>query len=618
MMKDKKDIRPVLFKIGAALALSFAGFLFSRMKSRRAKFPRLDRSPSSSDHDDGRRAAMKKTPNSGSIKVPAERNEDACLLKVADDNTMVVPSPSATCDGDKDGYLLPEFNDLVQELDFNALNARLSPKKDLETHGSDMETPKAFSSKEMDDCEQEIIHLKAIVGRLQEREKNLEDQLLECYGLKEQETAMIELQNRLKINHVETKLLTLKIKNLQEDNQRLQAQLADQAKIVADLDAARAKIKLLRKMLKSEAERNKEQILALQKRVARLQEQEIKAAATDSDIQSKLETLKDLEAEAEDLRQSNSRLHLENFELACKLESTQILANPEIEALRALSNQLRQENEELVKEVERLQTDRCTDVEELVYLRWINACLRYELRNFQPLQGKTVARDLSKSLSPKSEEKAKQLILEYANIEGTGEKGIDIMDLECDQWSSCHTSYILDPTDFDDSSVSTKTKNSSKDKIFNKLRKLILGKDIQHHNHGSSSGKSGAEDSDSPRGSSCISTTTDAASDLQSNRAKSQSPDLPRHSARYSVDIRRLKNPTTDEMQDIKMVRRNSDSVWHRRYLSGGITANNLLPENQDSYPIEKSELLKFAQVLKDSGSGTGKIHRKSASLGAF
>ncbi|KAF2301099.1 hypothetical protein GH714_020064 [Hevea brasiliensis] len=141
-------------------------------------------------------------------------------------------------------------------------------------------------------------------------------------------------------------------------------------------------------MLRSEAEQSKEQILTLKKRVNLLQEQELKAAATDSEIQLKLQKLKDLEAEAEKLRESNFRLHLENSELARQLGSTQILANsvledPEVEELRELSNRLRQENADLAKEVERLQAGRCTDLEELVYLRWINACLRYELRNFR-------------------------------------------------------------------------------------------------------------------------------------------------------------------------------------------------------------------------------------------
>lgn len=268
----------------------------------------------------------------------------------------------------------------------------------------------------------------------------------------------------------------------------------------------------------------------------------------------------------------------------------------------------------MAKEVERLQADRCTDVEELVYLRWINACLRYELRNFQPPHGKTVARDLSKSLSPESELKAKQLILEYANTEGMGENEIDILDFESDQWSSSHTSYIADPVDFNDSSGSPKN-NISKIKIFSKLRRLIRGKDIQHHDHRASAGKTGREeDSDSPAGSSSISTITDAAGDQQFNRYQSLTVDLSRHLSRHSEDIQSLKIA-----KNIELGRRNSHSgsfYRHRRYLSGRITATDLSPEDQDPNSIEKYELLKMAEVLKDSRRG--KFHRKATSLGSF
>lgn len=244
---------------------------------------------------------------------------------------MVGYSPSSTINGDKDGFLLPEFDDLVKEFDSAAANAGLSPKKDDETPRSNVETPKAFRSAEKDQYELEIRHLRNTVRVLLERENNLEVQLLEYYGLKEQETAVMELQNRLKLNSMEAKLFTVKIESLQADNQRLEAKVADHVNVVAELEAARAKIKLLKKKLRFEAEENKDQILALQRRVAKLQDQEYKADPSDPKIQLKLQRLKDLEVEAEELRKSNMRLQVENTELSRRLESTQILANSVLE-----------------------------------------------------------------------------------------------------------------------------------------------------------------------------------------------------------------------------------------------------------------------------------------------
>lgn len=292
------------------------------------------------------------------------------------------------------------------------------------------------------------------------------------------------------------------------------------------------------------------------------------------------------------------------------------------EELRELSNRLGQENGDLAKELERLQADRSTDVEELVYLRWVNACLRYELRSFQPLHGKTVERDLSRSLSPESEGKAKQLIFECANSEGKVEKGIDIMDFESDQWSSSNTSCIADSPDRDDPSVSSKNSNWKKVKIFNKLRRLIRGKDLPHRNRGPSTGKNvGTEDSDSSRGSSSISTTTDAASDRQSSSVQNPSLQFCWHSSGKSAGIRRLKSANIDEIKDIEIGRSNhsESSSEHRKCLSGRTASSDFSLKNQldkHPHPIEKSELLDMAEALNNSKIGT--FHRKAASLGSY
>nr|GEY64318.1 leucine-rich repeat protein [Tanacetum cinerariifolium] len=84
----------------------------------------------------------------------------------------------------------------------------------------------------------------------------------------EQETTVRELQSRLKLNSMESKLLTLKVESLQTENKRLVSQTANYNKVLSDLEAARAKIKLLKKKLLSETAQNKERILGLQQRFA--------------------------------------------------------------------------------------------------------------------------------------------------------------------------------------------------------------------------------------------------------------------------------------------------------------------------------------------------------------
>ncbi|KAK7255497.1 hypothetical protein RIF29_28908 [Crotalaria pallida] len=625
IVKDKRGMKPILLKCGLALALTFAGYFYSRSRVRRVK--PSPKSPKGQPSGHGKEDTLgRSTRACSSCSTISEGNvedtEETCINKTIVDSSPIGFSPRTKQGGEKDEILLPEFNDLVKEAGFGASIARNSYKKDVESPRSKVGSPRAHGSSEKDDYEQEIRQLRSMIRVLQERERNLELQLLEYCGLREQEAAVMELHNRLKISNMETKMFNLKVETLQSENRRLEAQVVDHAKVLAELETAKTKVKLLKKKIKYEADLNREEILNLKQKVAKLQDQESKAAYNDLDIQIKLKRLKDLESEAEELRKSNLRLHQDNVDLARRLDSTQILANavledPEADALKEEDERLRQENEGLVKEIEQLQADRCTDLEELVYLRWINACLRHELRHYQPPPGKTVARDLSKSLSPTSEKKAKQLILEYANTEGQG----SLSDFDSDQWSSSQTSsFHTEPGESDDysprdnlSDAKANTITASKSKIFSKFIKLIRGKDSQHrHSRVKTLEKSASiEDSNSSR----LSSSRSAGNDTRADGLKSE---LTTPTSTSSLDLHR-----TSSLKD--EYRRNSDSLPSgslKRYSlvrKGSGDFKSRLDSFSESSDIEKSNLVKYAEAIKDSsGSSKGGIHRRSASYSSF
>ncbi|XP_027340228.1 protein CHUP1, chloroplastic-like isoform X2 [Abrus precatorius] len=605
MIREEKGVKPILLKVGLALALSFAGFLYSRLRPRRIR-PSKPRKGRRSGHGSivnlgggiGATLSTCNTVSEGKFLC----TEETCIDKVISDNSPIALSPDTTQKGDKDELLLPEFNDLVKELDFGSTVVGNSFRKDMEAPSLKVESAKAYTGPEKDDCEQEISQLRNMIRMLQDREQNLEVQLLEYCGLREQETAVIELQNRLKASNMEVKMFNLKVKTLQSENRRLEEQVADHAEVVADLEAAKAKVKLLNKKIRYEAEQNREQIISLQQKVARLQDQEWKDAACDQDIQIKLKKLKYLECEAEELRKSNSRLQIENCDLAQRLDSTQILANavlidPEADAVKQETECLKQENVLLMKEIEQIQSDRCADLEELVYMRWINACLRYELRNYQPPPGKTVAKDLSKSLSPTSEKKAKQLILEYANADAPG----SIVDFDIDHWSSSQASSLTDFGECDDfssvdNSSTARTNTISQTKLFSKLRQLIQGKDCSHHHsHVSSQEKYGyQEDSLSTRPS-----TSTATKDFRSEFV------TPIVTSRASLDFSRLMTLKEGD-------RRNSDSTFMK---SSNKFRGHGKSSFSDSIGMEKYDLEKYAEALKGSSvTARHQRRRRSAS----
>ncbi|GJZ64300.1 ALP1-like protein isoform X1 [Tanacetum coccineum] len=122
-------------------------------------------------------------------------------------NSMLNLSLSSKSNADKDAYLLPEFDDLMKEFDITSIKANI----DL----SEAESPPKGQSRVIKETqEQEINNLQSTVKRLKERERGLKAQLLEYSRLKEQETTVRELQSRLKLNSMESKLLTLKVESL--------------------------------------------------------------------------------------------------------------------------------------------------------------------------------------------------------------------------------------------------------------------------------------------------------------------------------------------------------------------------------------------------------------------
>lgn len=221
---------------------------------------------------------------------------------------------------ERDCFLLAEYNEINTE--------DHCPKKNTDARFSDVD----FKCVEEEEHEREIRRLRNRVKILEEKERNLELQLLEYYGIKEQETAVIELQNRLRLNTMEAKLYNLKIESLMLDNRRLEAQAADHANATAELEAAKSKIKMLRKKLKTEGERNREQIMKLQERLMMVQDEEKRTAEIGRELKMQLEEACELKLELEEMKKCNEILKLENIELAQKLEYVQMLAENAVDS----------------------------------------------------------------------------------------------------------------------------------------------------------------------------------------------------------------------------------------------------------------------------------------------
>ncbi|XP_051145906.1 protein CHUP1, chloroplastic isoform X2 [Andrographis paniculata] len=402
-----------------------------------------------------------------------EEEEDEEKEEVKLINSIINPAlvdPSNTFDDE----LLPEFESLLSgEIEFPL------PTDKYDTAAAKLKAEKdRVYEDEMANNASELERLRDLVRELEEREVKLEGELLEYYGLKEQESSISELQKQLKIKTVEIDMLNITISSLQAERKKLQEEASHGAVVRKELDNARKKIKELQKQIQLESNQTKGQLLLLKQQVTGLQAKEQEAFKKDAEVEKKLKAVKELEVEVMELKRKNKELQHEKRELIVKLDSAEAkvkslsnMTETEMVAkVREEVNEMRHANDDLVKQVEGLQMNRFSEVEELVYLRWVNACLRFELRNYQTPRGKTSARDLNKSLSPRSQERAKQLMLEYAGSERGGDTDID----------SNFDNTSVDSEDFDNTSIDSSTSRlsvSKKPNLFQKFKKWGKSRD---------------------------------------------------------------------------------------------------------------------------------------------
>ncbi|XP_010262661.1 PREDICTED: protein CHUP1, chloroplastic-like isoform X2 [Nelumbo nucifera] len=352
--------------------------------------------------------------------------------------------------------ILSEFEDLLSgKIEFPLPGDKFHVK-----NGYQSENDRRYETETVNNTN-ELERLQNLVKELEEREVKLEGELVEYYGLKEQESVIAELQKQLKIKTVEIDMLNITINSLQAERKKLQEEILQGVSAREELEVARNKIKELQRQIELDANQTRGQLLMLKQQVTTLKGKEEEAFKKDTEVEKKLKAVKELELEVVELMRMNKELQHEKRELTIKLDAAEaritVLSNMTESEMVAKAREevssLRHANEDLLKQVEGLQMNRFCEVEELVYLRWVNACLRYELRNYQTPAGKMSAHELSESLSPRSREKAKQLMLEYARSEhGQG-------DTDLDRISSHPSSPRSD--DFDNTSTDSSTSRYS-------------------------------------------------------------------------------------------------------------------------------------------------------------
>ncbi|KAE8669913.1 peroxisome bioproteinsis protein 7 [Hibiscus syriacus] len=188
----------------------------------------------------------------------------------------------------------------------------------------------------------ELDHVRTLLQESKEREFKLQAELTEW----KTNAMVLDLEKQLETRNTEVDNLSTRVGLLESERSSLCDQLATLTSIL---------------------ERNEENL----------------------EISKKPQSNRDLEMEVVELRRLNKELQMQKRNIACKLSSLEsqlasLAKSNESDVVakaKAEASMLRHTNENLSKQVEGLQMSRLNEVEELAYLRWVNSCLRDELRN---------------------------------------------------------------------------------------------------------------------------------------------------------------------------------------------------------------------------------------------
>eukprot|EP00850_Spirogloea_muscicola_P017854 SM000157S02084 [mRNA] locus=s157:309210:315274:+ [translate_table: standard] len=344
-----------------------------------------------------------------------------------------------------DNLLLPELNELFDkdELDHKALLVEDGVGTDDESsEGGGQEDEDSDGEEEENDEEGEVEEerrrrgedplynplgdevlelwdLRNTVEAMREREVKLEAEVKELFELKRKEEELREQTAAIEQERQEMTVLRKGLADVAAREQRVVKELEDLKKVRRELAEAKAREGELQKQLKEGSTAS--EVVLLKKVVSDMKAREEEVEAKEKELEKRAQATKDKDMDVVELRRGNKELQLQKRKLSVQLAEMENrlsrFAVPESQLVlkaQAESKMLRQRIVDLRRQVEALQNNRFSEVEELVYLRWVNACLRYELRDFKAPPGKITALDLGHSLSPRSQERAKQLMLEYA------------------------------------------------------------------------------------------------------------------------------------------------------------------------------------------------------------
>ncbi|XP_050377924.1 protein CHUP1, chloroplastic-like [Argentina anserina] len=237
----------------------------------------------------------------------------------------------------------------------------------------------------------EVLH--NLAREVQQRKLRLERKLLELCELREEKSFMFHLQRRLDEKLLEIEMLNATIASMQTERKELNEDVKECVLSRKQLETTRKLITEMQKKMEYCKKSNMEvkgRLLIVEEKVSNLPRDEDEGKSVrDAIVEQKLNGVRDAELQVLKMKRRNKELELGKRELTVKLVSAQdtitalsnITESGSIVKIRDEISKLRHTNEDLSRQVERLQNNRFDMVQQLVYQRWLNTCLRLEIQS---------------------------------------------------------------------------------------------------------------------------------------------------------------------------------------------------------------------------------------------
>ncbi|KAA8518653.1 hypothetical protein F0562_016127 [Nyssa sinensis] len=321
-------MKPVLIKAAIPLAISVAGFIIARITTRKSSVSKASQS-----------------------EIQLNSSETISQGEFRDEESFhSLDSASSNCMEDEEHIV-------------------------TDTHY--MNSLTSLHIQDRHDLEEDRSFLRRRIEDLQKKELELERRFLRYQDLKEQESLLMELRNMLllEIAHVES--LDKEISLMEAESRRLEDLVIEYLKVLQQLEFSRMENRLLQRKVKKLMRKAKQRSRVINEQNLQIENRQAKILGNQRELEKRGNVIMEMEDEIRELQMNFNQLQKEKKALVTKLElaeqSASSISKKDAEGMTM------EDYNQLANELEQLQKDRAAELEELVFLRWCNACLRHEL-----------------------------------------------------------------------------------------------------------------------------------------------------------------------------------------------------------------------------------------------